>query len=87
VTTSPSEEISRDTSPPVHSALAAAFKRLPLRQRRALYMVAVEGLAYRDAAARLEVGVPEILELLFSAHEELRHAVGMPNGEDATARR
>lgn len=52
--------------------LEAAFQRLPADQRAALYLVTVEGLEYREAAAILGLPVPTLMTCLSRARAALR---------------
>ncbi|ODN71448.1 sigma-70 family RNA polymerase sigma factor [Methylobrevis pamukkalensis] len=54
------------------SQLAEAFERLPDEQRQVLHLVAVEGLAYQDAADILGIPVGTLMSRLGRARAALR---------------
>ena len=54
----------------------AALMRLPEDQREVLVLVAIEGLAYRDAAEILNLPMGTLMSRLARAREALRRAVG-----------
>ena len=55
-------------------AQLAAFEALPAEQRALLAMVAVEGMAYRDAAVALGVPIGTVMSRLSRARATLRQA-------------
>jgi RNA polymerase sigma-70 factor (ECF subfamily) len=59
----------------------AALMRLPEDQREVLVLVAIEGLAYKDAAEILDLPLGTLMSRLARAREALRRAVGQ--GDDA----
>jgi RNA polymerase sigma-70 factor, ECF subfamily len=52
--------------------LRAAFQELPEEQRSALYLVAIEGLSYQEAAASLGVPVGTLMSRVSRARASLR---------------
>jgi RNA polymerase sigma-70 factor (ECF subfamily) len=60
----------------VLSRYAAAFEGLNARDRRALDLVEVRGLTYRDAARELGVGLSNMKMILFRARQRIRCAIG-----------
>ena len=58
----------------------AALMRLPEDQREVLVLVAIEGLAYKDAAEILDLPLGTLMSRLARAREALRRAVGQ--GDD-----
>lgn len=62
------------------SRYAAAFEGLNARDRRALDLVEVRGLTYREAAAELEVGLSNMKMILFRARQRIRLAMGVDLG-------
>jgi RNA polymerase sigma-70 factor (ECF subfamily) len=60
-------------------ATARALRRMPARQRDALYLVAVAGLDYEDAAAALSVPVGTVRSRVSRARARLRGEIGLPD--------
>ncbi|MGD9509504.1 MAG: sigma-70 family RNA polymerase sigma factor [Geminicoccaceae bacterium] len=58
----------------------AALMRLPEDQREVLVLVAIEGLAYKDAAEILDLPLGTLMSRLARAREALRRAVGQGDG-------
>jgi len=56
--------------------MSRAIDRLPLEQREALLLVALEGLSYEDAAAVLEIPTGTLMSRLSRAREKLRQLTG-----------
>lgn len=56
--------------------MSRAIDRLPLEQREALLLVALEGLSYEDAAAVLEIPAGTLMSRLSRAREKLRQLTG-----------
>ncbi len=61
--------------------LAKALERLPEEQRQAVLLVGYEGLAYKEAAAVLEIPIGTVMSRLSRGREALRH---MMNGTPVT---
>lgn len=80
----PMDEIAEPSTPapqPGHIALAElarAMDQLPLEQKEALLLVALEGLAYGEAAAILGVPVGTLMSRLGRARAALRLSTGHP---------
>lgn len=55
---------------------AAAFEGLNARDRRALELVEIRGLTYREAARELGVGLSNMKMILFRARQRIRSAIG-----------
>jgi RNA polymerase sigma factor (sigma-70 family) len=69
-----SEQISR-----IEAAEALeAFARLPQEQREVLFLVVVEGLRYREAAALLDISIGTVMSRLARGRERLRELVDAP---------
>jgi len=60
----------------VLSRYAAAFDGLSERDRRALDLVEIRGLTYREAARELGVGLSNMKMILFRARQRIRAAIG-----------
>ena len=58
----------------------AALMRLPEDQREVLVLVAIEGLAYKDAAEILDLPLGTLMSRLARARAALRRAVGQDDG-------
>lgn len=74
-------EPSTPASQPGHLALAEmarAIDTLPLEQKEALLLVALEGLAYQEAADILAVPLGTLMSRLARARASLRVATGTP---------
>lgn len=56
--------------------MSRAIDRLPLEQREALLLVALEGLSYEEAAAILEIPTGTLMSRLSRAREKLRQLTG-----------
>ena len=87
------ERAPRAVPPPQHqrvrlSRAVAALLALPEEQREALTLVALEGMAYKDAAEILGVPVGTLMSRLGRGREALRAAVGEGRepGPDAAPR-
>jgi RNA polymerase sigma-70 factor (ECF subfamily) len=66
---------------PMHRlSLEAAFERLPDEQRVAVTLVLVEGLAYKEAAALLNVPIGTITSRIARGREALAAMLGGPEG-------
>lgn len=61
----------------VLSRYAAAFDGLNARDRRALELVEIRGLTYRQAADELDVGLSNMKMILFRARQRIRAAIGI----------
>jgi RNA polymerase sigma-70 factor (ECF subfamily) len=59
----------------------ATLMRLPEDQREVLVLVAIEGLAYKDAAEILDLPLGTLMSRLARAREALRRALAQ--GDDA----
>ncbi|MCM5558531.1 sigma-70 family RNA polymerase sigma factor [Pleomorphomonas sp. JP5] len=57
---------------------AAALDRLPVEQREALLLVALEGLSYAEAAGALDIPVGTLMSRIGRAREALRTMVDGP---------
>ena len=74
-------EPSTPAAPPGHLALAEmarAIDGLPLDQREALLLVALEGLSYQEAATILKLPLGTLMSRLGRARADFRIATGTP---------
>lgn len=65
------------------SQVADAFQQLPEEQRAALHLVAIEGLAYAEAAAVLDIPIGTLMSRIGRARTQLRaieEGQGRPRG-------
>ena len=65
----------------VSVAVEAALRDLPERQRMALWLVAVEGLAYAEVAEALETSVGSVKSLVHRARTQLAAVLGDSGAE------
>lgn len=60
------------------SDVSAAMQDLPLEQRAALALVALEGYSYAEAAETLDVSVGTIMSRVYRARQKLSVALDEP---------
>jgi RNA polymerase sigma-70 factor (ECF subfamily) len=75
------EQVGHDGAAEMHAKLEAddvwaAMRQLPDEQREAVALVCVEGLAYREAAAALEVPIGTLTSRLARGREALQVILG-----------
>jgi RNA polymerase sigma-70 factor (ECF subfamily) len=69
----------------VRATLARVYTEIPLlpdKLRSPIVLVCLDGLSYRDAAARLNVPMGTLMSLLHRARQELAQRMGAPSSAD-----